>query len=177
MSEELGKPIRVLSVWCRKLEALGQWYETLLANSLSKQGRGPTPLTLVQTRDLHARTQQLLEGPRDKLITHLFVKGPRTVPIAIGMADHNEDGLNALARKSLGDVANTAYEWLHAALWKMARPASSLILPSLTEHTLGQVMQLLMLATVIEGRLMGINPYGEPGVETYRRGLREQLKA
>jgi hypothetical protein len=49
--------------------------------------------------------------------------------------------------------------------------------PSLSEHTLGQVMQLLMLATVVEGRLMGVNPYGQPGSAVYQHHQRAALKA
>jgi glucose-6-phosphate isomerase len=50
------------------------------------------------------------------------------------------------------------------------------MLPALSEHTMGQVMQMLMLATVVEARLMGVNPYSQPGVETYKKHLRDQLK-
>ena len=42
---------------------------------------------------------------------------------------------------------------------------------------MGQLMQMLMLATVVEGRLMGINPYGQPGVEAYKRNMQAILKA
>jgi glucose-6-phosphate isomerase len=42
---------------------------------------------------------------------------------------------------------------------------------------MGQLLQMLMLATVVEGRLMGVNPYGQPGLEPYKRYLRENLKA
>src|SRR5262249_37268225 len=91
MSEEMGKPIRVLAVWSKKLEALGLWYDQLLAESLGKQNRGPTPLTVVQTRDLHSRGQQHQEGTRDKVINNLVVKTPRTPPVTIGMAEHNQD--------------------------------------------------------------------------------------
>src|SRR5262249_14957525 len=62
MATEVGKPIRVLSVWSTKLEALGLWYEQLMCESLGKQGRGATPLTTVQTRDLHVRGQQHQDG-------------------------------------------------------------------------------------------------------------------
>src|SRR5687767_13630389 len=65
------KPIRVLSIWSKKLESLGLWYDQLLAESLGKQGQGPTPLTTVQTRDLHSRGQQHQEGARDKFINNL----------------------------------------------------------------------------------------------------------
>jgi glucose-6-phosphate isomerase len=47
----------------------------------------------------------------------------------------------------------------------------------LSEHTMGQLLQMLMLATVVEGRLMGVNPYGQPGVEAYKRNMRELLKS
>jgi glucose-6-phosphate isomerase len=42
---------------------------------------------------------------------------------------------------------------------------------------MGQLMQMLMLATVVEGRLMGVNPYGEPGEEAYRWNMKELLKS
>src|SRR5205823_8143564 len=51
MTQERGKSTRVLAVWSKKLEALGLWYDQLLAESLGKQGRGPSPLTAVPTRD------------------------------------------------------------------------------------------------------------------------------
>ena len=89
MTEECHKPLRVLSVWSKKLEALGWWYDQLMASSLSKQGRGPTPLTMVGTRDLHVRGQQHQDGPRDRLINNLVVKTARAVPILVQMADHN----------------------------------------------------------------------------------------
>jgi glucose-6-phosphate isomerase len=50
-------------------------------------------------------------------------------------------------------------------------------MPVLSEHTMGQLMQMLMLATVVEGRLMGINPYGQPGVEAYKRNMQVLLKS
>ncbi len=83
MAEEHGKPLRVLSVWSKKLEALGQWYDQLLSESLGKQGRGPTPLTTVGTRDLHVRGQQHQEGMRDSTINNLVVKNPKAVPIIV----------------------------------------------------------------------------------------------
>jgi glucose-6-phosphate isomerase len=57
-----------------------------------------------------------------------------------------------------------------------ARPTTDLVVPALSEHALGQLMQMLMLATLIEGRLMGINPYGQPGVEALKKNMRAILK-
>jgi glucose-6-phosphate isomerase len=176
MAEEYSKPLRVFSVWSRKLEALGQWYDQLLAQSLGKQGRGPMPLTMVGTRDLHARGQQHQEGPRDRTINNLVVKNPKAVPILVQMADHNEDDLNQYNRKGLPDIVSAALRGANQSYLDVARPTADLVLPTLSEHIMGQLLQMLMLATVVEGRLMGVNPYSQPGVEAYRRHMREYLK-
>jgi glucose-6-phosphate isomerase len=55
------------------------------------------------------------------------------------------------------------------ALHADGRPTTDIILPTIDTHVLGQLFQMLMIATVIEGRLLGINPYGQPGVEQYKR--------
>ncbi len=176
MTQELDKPIRVLSVWSKKLEALGLWYDQLLAESLGKQGQGATPLTAVQTRDLHSRAQQHQEGRRDKMINNLIVKTPRKGPLAISMADRNEDSLNEFNRKTYPELMDAALRSTNEAYAEVARPTADLVLPSLNELTLGQLMQMLMLATVVEGKLMGINPYGQPGVEAYKRKMVQILR-
>ena len=92
------------------------------------------------------------------------------------MADQNQDDLNALSRKGLPDLMQAALRGTNQAYFEAARPTADLVLPALSEHTVGQLMQLLMLATVVEGRLMGINPYGQPGVEAYKRHMTALLK-
>jgi glucose-6-phosphate isomerase len=176
VSQEGDKPLRVLSIWSKKLEGVGLWYDQLVAESLSKHGRGPTPLSVVQTRDLSTRGQQHQEGPRDRVINNLVVKNPRSVPILVQMADHNEDDLNVYARKGMPDVLSASLRGTSRAYFDAARPTADLVVPTLSEHTMGQLLQMLMLATVVEGRLMGVNPYGQPGVEVYRRHLRELLR-
>lgn len=177
MAEEMGKPTRVLSIWSKKLEALGLWYDQLLAESLGKQSRGPTPITAVQTRDLHSRGQQFQEGTRDKMINNLVVKSARQPdPIQIGMADRNEDELNAYSRKRYPDLMAAALKGTNQAYTDVVRPTADINVPIVSEHTMGQLMQMLMLATVVEGRLLGINPYGQPGVEAYKRNMQAILK-
>lgn len=176
MSEEQGKPVRVLAVWSQKLEALGYWHDQLVAECLGKQGRGPTPLTVVQTRDQAGRGQLCQEGPRDKLVNNLVVKSPRTTPLGISMADHNQDELNTLNRKTFPDLLAAAQRGQAQAFNDVARPTAELVVPTLSEHTMGQLLQMLMLATVVEARLRNINPYSQPGAETFQRHFRSQLK-
>jgi glucose-6-phosphate isomerase len=175
MSTQYQKPIRVMSIWSKKLEALGYWYDQLLAESLGKHGVGPTPIAALQTRDMHSRGQQHQEGARDKVINNLVVKLWNGPPIMIGMSDRNEDELNRFNRKSLPDVMRAAREGTNKAYYEVARPTADIVLPVISEHTMGQLMQMLMLATVVEGRLMGINPYGQPGVQAYKTNMIELL--
>ena len=177
MTEELKKTIRVMAVWSKKLEAVGWWHDQLLAESLGKTNRGATPLTVVQTRDLHGRGQQHQDGARDKLINNLVVKQIKHPPVQMGMADRNEDDLNQFSRKGHPDILDAAMKGANEAYESSARPSADIVLPHLTEHTIGQLLQMLMLATVVEGRLMGLNPYGQPGVEAYKASLIRNLKA
>ena len=70
-----------------------------------------------------------------------------------------------------------AHKGTNQAYYEAARPTADLIVPTLSEHTMGQLLQMLMLATVVEGRLAGTNPYGQPGVEAYKANMMRILKA
>jgi glucose-6-phosphate isomerase len=176
MAEEYAKPVRVLAVWSKKLEAVGLWYDGLLAESLGQRGRGPTPLTAVQTRDLQGRGPQHREGARDKLVNNLVVRAPRQPPVVVGKADRNQDDHNAQARKGQPDQLEAARQGSNQAHFDAARPTADLVVPTLSEHTVGQLMQMLMLATVVEGRLMGVNPYGRPGTAAQQEQMRALMR-
>lgn len=176
MEVRRGASIRVLSTWGKGLEAVGLWYDQLLAESLGKDGQGATPLTVVNTRDLHSRGQQHQEGRRDKLITNLIVDRPRRDPIAVGHSDRDQDKLNEVAQKTLPDILTAATLGTNQAYREDTRPTADLRLPRLDAASLGQLFQMFMLATVVEGRLMGINPYGQPGVEAYKKNMNAILR-
>jgi glucose-6-phosphate isomerase len=176
MEERRGCDVRILSTWGKRLEAAGLWYDQLLAESLGKQERGALPLTVVNTRDLHSRGQQHQEGKRDKLITNLIVDQPRGGPIPIGSSELNQDGLNELASKTVADVMNAAIAGTNQAYREDNRPTADLRMPRLDEHTMGQFFQMMMLATAVEGRLIGINLYGQPGVEAYKKNMNSILR-
>jgi glucose-6-phosphate isomerase len=171
-----GCTTRVLSTWGKRLEAVGLWYDQLLAESLGKEERGATPLTVVNTRDLHSRGQQHQEGKRDKLITNLIVDEGNREPIRIDTSELDQDGLNELADKTIPDIMRAAIAGTNQAYREANRPTADIRLPRLDEFTLGQLFQMLMLATVVEGRLIGINPYGQPGVEAYKKNMNAILR-
>jgi glucose-6-phosphate isomerase len=177
LEERRGCVTRILSTWGKRLEALGLWYDQLLAESLGKQERGALPLTVVNTRDLHSRGQQHQEGRRDKLITNVVVEKPEHEPVAVGRSDLDQDKLNELADRTLPDILHAALAGTNQAYREDNRPTADIRLAELDEHTLGQLLQMFMLATVVEGRLIGINPYGQPGVEAYKKNMNAILRS
>lgn len=177
MLEDHGKTTRVMNVWNRKLEAVGLWYDQLVCESLGKSGRGPTPITTVCSRDLHTRGQLHQEGPRDKVFNNLIVRQCKQPPVMVGMSDRNEDELNAISRKGYPDLLEAAFRGTNEAYYDSARPTADIILPNISEHTMGQLLQMLMLATAVEARLCGINPYSQPGVEAYKSNMMRILRA
>ena len=108
MKTQRQKPIRVLAVWSKKLEALGLWYDQLLAESLGKQGHGsdaahdganPRPaLARPATPGRDPRQAHQQPGRQDA----------RHPPIMIGMMDRNEDDLNQFNRKGYPDFLDAA---------------------------------------------------------------------
>ena len=170
-----GINLRVLSVWAKSLESVGLWYDQLLAESLGKQERGATPLTVVNTRDLHSRAQQHQEGTRDKLMTNVVVDAWRRDALAVNPSDNNQDQLNELAGTTVPQMMKAAIAGTNQAYHDDRRPTADICLPAADEASLGQLLQMLMLATVVEGRLIGINPYGQPGVEAYKRNMKAHL--
>jgi glucose-6-phosphate isomerase len=167
--------VRVMSVWAKGLEATGLWYDQLLAESLGKQQLGVTPLTAVNTRDLHSRAQQHQQGRYDKLLVNVQVDRWRADELTVPRSERDDDGLNDLAGRSVPQIMQAAIQGVDEALRSDLRPAITLRLPTLDAYAMGQLMQTLMLATVVEGRLLQVNPYGQPGVEAYKRNMNRIL--
>lgn len=175
METKRGATIRLLSVWSKALESAGMWYDQLLAESLGKFEKGATPLTTLNTRDLHSRHQQHQEGRRDKIVNNLIVENYREDALPIGVRKSDPDGLNEIGGKALPEVMKAAIEGTNQALRDDNRPSTNIHMPRTDESSLGQYFQLMMLATVVEGRMLGINPYGQPGVEAYKKNMNRLL--
>ncbi|MEE2642686.1 MAG: glucose-6-phosphate isomerase [Planctomycetota bacterium] len=173
--EKKGMDIRLLSVWSKALESMGLWYDQLLAESLGKASRGALPLTVVNSRDLHSRAQQHQEGKRDKVVNNVIVESWREDALAVGGSDLDQDRLNEISEKTLPEIMTAAIRGTNDAYAEDRRPTTDLLMPRVNEYYLGQFFQMMMLATVLEGRLLGLNPYGQPGVEKYKVNMNRYL--
>jgi len=175
MEQNHNLQTRLLSVWTKSLESAGLWYDQLLAESLGKEEKGALPLTIVNTRDLHSRAQQHQEGRRDKIVKTICPDSWRSDPLPVGQSENNQDERNQWADKTLPDLMTAAISGTNQAYQEVNRPTADIRFPAADEACLGQWMQMMMLSTVVEGRLMGINPYGQPGVEAYKVNMKKAL--
>jgi glucose-6-phosphate isomerase len=109
-------------------------------------------------------------------MNNVIVDSWRQDLLAIGHSENNEDQLNELADRTLADVMSAAIKGTNLAYAEDQRPTTNINLPAVNEAAVGQLFQMLMLATVVEGRLIGINPYGQPGVEGYKKYMNKLLR-
>lgn len=175
LETKCGMDCRVLSSWGTQLEAVGFWYDQLLSESLGKNEQGALPLTVVSTRDLHSRGQQHQDGKRDKVITNLIANSNLLPTRPLGKSDGNHDGLDDIADLAFPQILEAAREGTNRAYQLDGRPTADIRLPHLDAYAIGQLLQMFMLATVVEGQLIGINPFGQPGVEDYKREMEKIL--
>lgn len=171
-----GCQTRVLSIWNKSLETTGFWYDQLFAESIGKRELGALPITVVNSRDLHSRAQQHQEGRRDKVVNNIIVEGWRYDHLPVGTSDWNHDQLNEIAERSVPEIMDAAIRGTNQAFQEDGRPTTDIRLPAADEAGVGQFMQMMMIATVVEGRLLGVNPYGQPGVENYKRNTNRLLR-
>ena len=133
-----------------RLRSLAEWYASITAESLGKNGRGITPIASVGSRDNHSMLQLYLQGPRNKFTT--FISLSNTDPC-------NLQTLEAV--KKAYDDAKLPY--IHVEL-----DADS---PNVLTYELGDFVQSKIIETVLLGELMEVNPYDQPGVELYKKYL------
>ncbi|RMG08894.1 MAG: glucose-6-phosphate isomerase [Planctomycetota bacterium] len=175
-----GRSGAVFMPYAERLRCVSEWYVQLLAESLGKardrQGRrvhtGRTPIVAVGTTDMHAQTQQHQEGARDKTVTTLDVLDWGAAE-ALRVPELPAAG--RLAGRRVSELNRYAREANEVALAGDDRPSDSFLLGRLDERTLGGLLYLLMASVAYEGELLDVCAYDQPGVEAYKRVLRERL--
>lgn len=177
-----GRDIEVFMPYSMDLKALSEWYVQLLAESLGKRydrdGRityyGRTPIVAVGTTDMHAQTQQHQDGRLNKVIQFLSVsEAGKNIKL------HNPFGAGSFFAKYEGfdmhAALNVALESNEKALAADGRYSAKFIMPKINEYYLGQIMYFLMLSVAYEGELANVDAYDQPGVEKYKKIMKELL--
>lgn len=152
------KTIRVMSVSAKALESVGIWYGGLVSGTLGHDQLGVTPQTRVVTRDLHCHGKQDSIGRNDKVFNHVTVENHRHDLVGVGNSNRNQDGLNDISDRTLTELADSAIDQFNRTMTDNGRPTTNIVLPTIDTYALGQLFQMLMIATAVEGRLIGVDP-------------------
>lgn len=163
MDTEQARPIHVLMPYADRLRPLAFWFQQLWAESLGKEGAGPTPLPAVGTVDQHAQVQLFMEGPHDKVV--LFVKAPFDGDMEIPVDAETPGGLEYFEGHTLGELVDAERRATAEALRVAGRPSATIEVDAVDAEHLGGLFMLFEVATVIAGALYGVNPLDQPGVE------------
>ncbi|HXS06610.1 MAG TPA: hypothetical protein VN723_07475 [Rhizomicrobium sp.] len=165
----------ILWPYADKLQVFGGWWRQLWAESLGKDGKGSTPVSVLGPVDQHSQLQLFRDGPGNALFTLVSVdtkgKGP-----AAPRARAKQLGLDYLAGKKLGDLVDAEARATAQTLSKNGRPVRQIHLAKVDEFEMGALMMHFMLETILMGRLMGVDPFDQPGVEEGKVLARQYLK-
>jgi glucose-6-phosphate isomerase len=183
LSEKYGYHIEIFMPYGDYLKSLAEWYIQLLAESLGKRfdrdGQevfyGRTPVVAVGTTDMHSQTQQHQDGRRNKIVQFVRVANWGQDPIIPDCFSSNGQ-LNQIANLSMSKALDIALEANAAALADDNRPNATVTLPQLNAYHLGELMYLLSLSIAYEGELANVDAFDQPGVEAYKKIMKERLK-
>ncbi len=168
--DDVGGRYSVLANYETSLHYVSEWWKQLYGESEGKNQRGLFPAAVDLTTDLHSMGQYMQDGARILIETVLNVEeSPRTVEIPA--EEEDLDGLNYLAHKTVDFVNKAAMEGTIAAHEEGGVPIMRIDLPRQDEYTLGQLFYFFWFACGVSGYIGAINPFDQPGVESYKRNM------
>ena len=169
-----GMAIELLESFEPGFAMMGRWWQQLFGESEGKEGRGLFPACAELTADLHSLGQLIQQGQRNLFETMVCFDPPaRKTVIFEDIRDL--DGLNYLAGKSLDFVQEQAYQGTMAAHADGGCPVISIDCGPLSEESLGGLFWFFELSCAVSAYLLGVNPFDQPGVESYKRNMLQLL--
>lgn len=165
-----GKNVEMLVNYEPELQYTIEWWKQLYGESEGKDNKGIFPAGACFSTDLHSMGQYIQDGMRMLFETVLYVKNPKTNIVIEEDAD-NVDGLNFLAGKTMDFVNKKAFEGTLLAHTDGGVPNLIVELEKLDEYTFGQLVYFFEKACGISGYLLGVNPFNQPGVESYKKNM------
>ena len=165
-----GKAIEMLAAYEPSLTLWCEWFKQLFGESEGKDGKGLFPASAIFSTDLHSLGQYIQQGERCLFETVLWVKEPKT-DVEIGFEEANGDGLNFVAGKTVHYVNRKAFEGTVLAHTDGDVPNIILELDKQDEYNLGYMIYFFEKACGLSGYLLGVNPFDQPGVESYKKNM------
>ena len=164
------KKIEILANYDPSLHYIAEWWKQLYGESEGKDGKGLFPASVDFTSDLHSMGQYIQEGPRMLLETVLNFKD-ESAPIVIGHDKDDLDGLNYLTGKPMTFVNDCAMKGTVMAHVGGGVPNIIIDIDGRSEAALGELFYFFEFACGISGYMLGVNPFNQPGVESYKRNM------
>lgn len=147
-----------------------EWWKQLFGESEGKDKKGIFPAGVDFTSDLHSMGQYIQDGLRNIFETVVNIEKPRK-DIVIGKNSGNMDGLNFLAGKTMDRINKKAMQGTIIAHNDGGVPNLILNVPLLNSYYLGNMAYYFEKACGISGYLLGVNPFDQPGVESYKKNM------
>lgn len=165
-----GKTVEMMINFEPALHYFGEWWKQLYGESEGKDNKGIFPAAADFSTDLHSMGQYIQDGQRILFETAILVDEPKK-DIIIDATEDNLDGLNFLAGKSINYVNSKAA--IGTALAHMDGGVPNLIVKvsKLDAYNFGQLVYFFEKACGISGYVLGVNPFNQPGVESYKKNM------
>jgi len=164
------KEIEILVTYEPKLAYISEWWKQLFGESEGKDGKGIFPASLVYSTDLHSMGQFVQDGKRIMFETVLKIKEPKK-DLLLKKEVSDLDGLNYLDSKPLSFVNDNAMMGTIFAHKDGNVPNLLIELDRIDEENIGYLLYFMMFSCGITCYMQGVNPFNQPGVESYKKNM------
>lgn len=163
--EKSGRSMAVMMPYSSRMSFFAEWFAQLWGESLGKEGKGTTPVRFIGAIDQHSQVQLYTEGPDNKFFTIIKVKN-HSQKVFVPTADSEVlSPLSYMCSVEVGDMLGMEALSTASSIIKSGRPLVWIEIEALNERTLGALIFFYEYMTALTGRMMGINPFDQPGVE------------
>ncbi|MDD6734347.1 MAG: glucose-6-phosphate isomerase [Lachnospiraceae bacterium] len=165
-----GKAIEILANYEPSVHYVSEWWKQLYGESEGKDQKGIFPASVDLTTDLHSMGQFIQDGSRNLFETVINIETSRE-EIIIEEEPVDLDGLNYLTGKSVDFVNKSAMNGTILAHTDGQVPNFMINIPEVNEFYLGELFYFFEFACGVSGYLLGVNPFNQPGVESYKKNM------
>lgn len=165
-----GKTVEIVANYEPSLHYVSEWWKQLFGESEGKDQRGIFPAAVDLTTDLHSMGQFIQDGARIMFETVLNVQ-ESPAEILLKEEEVDTDGMNYLAGKSVDFVNKSAMNGTILAHTDGHVPNLVIDIPEQDAYSLGQLFYFFEYACGVSGYLLGVNPFNQPGVESYKKNM------
>lgn len=165
-----GKKVETVAAFEPDFTMMNEWYKQLFGESEGKDQKGLMPTSCIFSTDLHSMGQFLQDGSRVMFETYVDIKKPRE-DLYIDSLEGNFDGLNFLAGQGMSVVNRKAMEGTILAHNDGNVPIGVIEVDSLDAYNVGYLIYFFWKACAVSGYLLSVNPFDQPGVESYKKNM------